>query len=70
VSSGQACPDKTHRPSWRVVQRNYNKSAFNGYKKTYSDYSLVRCTVGGCRSAWRTKAAYVAELPDAKKAFE
>lgn len=69
MSSGQACKDNDHRPYWVVVQRNYNQSAFSGYKKTHSEYSLVRCQVGGCRSAWRTKAAYVSDLPDAPPAF-
>ena len=66
MSGNAPCKNKAHRPFWVVVQRNYNMSAFNGYRKTYSEYSLVRCTFGWCRAAWRTKAAYVADLPDAK----
>lgn len=66
MSSGVACTNKAHRPAWVVVQRNYNMSAFNGYRKTWSEHSLVRCEVDGCRSAWRTRAAYVDGLPDAK----
>lgn len=64
MSGGITCRNKDHRPFWVVVQRNYNASAFSGYRKTYSEYSEVRCTVGGCRSVWRTKAAYVGGLPD------
>jgi hypothetical protein len=66
VASGTACRKPNHRPFWVVVQRNYNMSAFNGYRRTPSAYSLVRCEFGTCRAVWRTKAAYVAELPDAK----
>lgn len=65
MSGGGTCPHKDHRPFWVVGQRQYNMSAFNGYHRTPSDYSLVWCTVEGCRSAWRTKAAYVDALPNA-----
>ena len=51
------------RERWRVVDRNCNHSAFNGYRETYSAYSCVRCL--DCGSYWRTKAAYVDKLPDA-----
>lgn len=44
-----------------VVQRNCNFSAFNGYRWTPSDYSLVRCE---CGWSWRTKARYVGGLKD------
>ena len=58
------CTDrKAHRPSWVVTMRQYNQSAFNGYRPTVSAYSEVRC--GDCGGRWRTKAAYVATLPDA-----
>jgi hypothetical protein len=55
-----------HRASWIVVHRNCNFSAFNGYSYTPSDYSLVLCDPGrgGCGRRWRTKAAYVDDLPD------
>ena len=46
-----------------VVQYKCNHSAFNGYYYTPSDYSAVRCTRPGCPGAWRTKAAYVDDLP-------
>lgn len=58
-----ACTDKDHRPRWVVEVRNGNYSAFSGYRFTPSDYSQVRCT--RCGSRWRTKAGYVAGLPDA-----
>jgi hypothetical protein len=55
---------REHRASWVVVARKHNRSAFNGYHYTRSDYSGVRCT--RCDRYWRTKAAYVDELPDAE----
>jgi hypothetical protein len=63
MASGIACRDDAHRQYWRVLMRNANRSAFNGYRRTTSDYSAVHCPV--CHLAWRTKAAYVATLPDA-----
>jgi hypothetical protein len=63
LPTGACTNRKAHRPSWVVTMRNYNASAFNGYRPTRSAYSEVRCTE--CRGVWRTKAAYVAELPDA-----
>lgn len=61
-----ACRVRSHRPSWVVTQRNGNRSAFSGYRWTPSDYSEVRCTASGCGKRWRTRAAYVAGLPDAR----
>ncbi|WP_411140272.1 hypothetical protein [Streptomyces sp. x-80] len=58
-----ACLDKSHRPAWRVVVRNANYSAFNGYRRAPSPYSLLRCLE--CGAAWRTKAAYVTSIQDA-----
>lgn len=55
------CP-KCKSTNIAVVQRNCNHSAFNGYHRTYSDYSAVSCK--DCRNHWRTKADYVASLPD------
>lgn len=63
MSDGPACRDESHRPSWRVEIRQANYSAFNGYHRTPSAYSQVRCTK--CGRAWRTKAAYVDTTPDA-----
>jgi hypothetical protein len=51
-----------HRGVWEVVVRNANHSAFNGYRRTPSAYSLVRCPA--CGRSWRTKARYVDTLPD------
>ena len=50
----------------RVWARNGNRSAFNGYRWTPSAYSLVVCDMqhAGCGGLTRTKAAYVAALPD------
>lgn len=64
MSGSLACGIAAHRSYWVVLQRHCNYSAFNGYHYTPSDYSLVRCTVPGCRGLWRTKAAYVDGLPD------
>ncbi|GAA3085622.1 hypothetical protein GCM10020000_88090 [Streptomyces olivoverticillatus] len=60
-----ACRTPAHRPLWVVLQRRCNHSAFNGYRRTPSAYSRVLCTAPGCAAAWRTKAAYVDDLPDA-----
>ena len=57
------CAPKDER-RWVVVQRRCNYSAFNGYRYTWSRYSLVRCT--GCEALWRTKAGYVGRLPDGR----
>lgn len=51
-----------NKANWRVVQRNCNHSAFNGYRQTPSAYSAVKCLI--CCRTWRTKAAYVASLAD------
>jgi hypothetical protein len=53
---------REHRGTWVVVHRKCNFSAFSGYRRTPSDYSLVLCTACGRR--WRTKALYVDTLPD------
>jgi len=52
-----------HRAFWWVRQRNCNHSAFNGGHRTTSDYSEVVCGAPGCGRVWRTKAAYVRDLP-------
>lgn len=64
MSSGPACHCKhpDYRSQWRVSQRHCSRSAFNGYRQTYSDWSEVVCLACGAR--WRTKARYVATLPD------
>ena len=62
MSGGTACKNPAHRDSWRVLQRKRNHSAFNGGRMTPSMYSEVCC--GACGHRWRTKAAYVDQLPD------
>ncbi|AXQ69448.1 hypothetical protein HOU02_gp277 [Caulobacter phage CcrBL9] len=47
---------------WFVLRRNESASAFNGYRRQWSDKSYVQCRV--CGRAWDTKAAYVADLPN------
>ena len=49
-----------------VTMRNCNYSAFNGYHRTPSDYSMVYCTRKGCWGSWRSKDAYTYSLPDGK----
>ncbi len=48
---------------WMVTAYRCNHSAFNGYRFTPSDWSAVRCE--RCGANWRTKAAYVEEIPRA-----
>lgn len=56
---GCTCPISP-RSSWVVVHWRCNYSAFNGYRHTISNYSLVSCLK--CHRSWRTKAAYVNSL--------
>lgn len=56
------CTCPKDKRQWKVLDRNCNYSAFNGYHWTSSDYSRVWCLKCGC--SWRTKANYVASLPD------
>ncbi len=66
MSTGVPCtcktPKKERRANWVVRDRLCNYSAFNGYRRTPSDYSLVICLV--CSGLWRTKAEYVSTLSD------
>lgn len=60
-----ACACKCARPVRKrcfVIDRECNYSAFSGYHFTPSKYSCVVCR--DCRSVWRTRAAYVRQLPD------
>ena len=56
---------RAHQAWWEVIARNGNRSAFNGYHWTPSDYSAVRC--GHCGRVWRTNANYVRHLPNAER---
>lgn len=62
MSGGTSCLVREHRPGWYVTVRKANYSAFNGYHRTPSAYSEVRCPT--CPTTWRTKARYVDTLPD------
>lgn len=65
VSFGCKCPERKkpiEKRAWRVVQRQCNHSAFNGYHYTPSDWSHVVCLK--CQATGRTKAGYVAQLRD------
>lgn len=57
----QGCASKPEQ--WRVLDRHCNHSAFNGGRYTPSEYSACKCLK--CGAVWRTKADYVALLPDA-----
>lgn len=54
-----------HQSMWRVHSRKCTFSALNGGRRTPSAYSLVMCKA--CMRCWRTKAGYVAGLPDLKE---
>lgn len=65
VSFGCCCEERkkpTATRAWRVTKRNYNNSAFNGYRNTYSDYSTLVCLT--CGAVGRTKAGYVCCIID------
>lgn len=63
-NAGSSSAKAKHREQfWRVLQRNCHHSAFAGYHRTYSDYSSVICMK--CGGAWRTRAKYVDDLPNA-----
>lgn len=70
MSGGISCKCAGHRTrafrlaNWVIVQWRSNRSAFNGYRRTSSDYSEIRCNQ--CGTFWRTKAGYVDDLPTAK----
>jgi hypothetical protein len=60
-----SCPERKkpiEERNWVVVDRYCNYSAFNGYHRTYSDYSGLKCL--SCGQPWRTKAAYVTKIRD------
>lgn len=65
MSGGLAChcPER-QKPlaerDWTVSQYGCNHSAFNGYHRTPSDYSTVKC--GQCPGMWRSKGRFVEEL--------
>lgn len=64
MSQGEACKNRTdHWIHWRVEVRRANYSAFNGGRRTPSDYSLLVCRA--CGATWRTRAAYVGQVADA-----
>jgi hypothetical protein len=61
MSGGTACKNAEHQPRWFVTMRLANVSAFSGGRRTSSPYSQVKC--GECGLTWRSKAAYVSNLP-------
>lgn len=54
------CKEKNKRENWRIMQYRCNHSAFNGYRRTPSNYSSLQCLI--CTRVWRTKAEYVDEI--------
>lgn len=52
---------REHPATWTVDIYHANYSAYSGGQRTPSDYSQVRC--GTCGRVWRTRAAYVEDLP-------
>ena len=61
MSAGIPCRDRAaHRGAWVVQARERD------YHGLWSAYSLIRCTDPSCGGLWRTRAAYVAKLPDWK----
>ncbi len=65
-SFGCKCPERAklvEDRAWFVVQRNYQASAFNGYRREFSERSTVVC--GQCGAVGRTAASFVDRLPDA-----
>lgn len=65
MSGGNVCScAESKKPitdrNWLIVHYKCNYSAFNGGKKTNSDYSLIHCP--GCGCFWRTKSKYVLKL--------
>lgn len=46
--------------NWVIQDYKCNYSAFNGYRRTPSDYSCILCKT--CGRSWRTKAKYVEKL--------
>lgn len=63
MSAGVACRVRAHRGLWRVTVRKANYSAFNGGRRTPSAWSQLRCPA--CSTSWRSKGAYVDNVPDA-----
>lgn len=66
MSGGDACKCTERKKPigermWECWHYKCNFSAFNGYRYTPSDYSLVYCTV--CRGLWRTKASWAGQIP-------
>ena len=49
---------------WVVIRRNWAASAFEGYRRRWSDQSTIACLV--CGACWRTKMD-VSPFPDAEK---
>jgi len=59
------CEERKKPPrerNWVVIHRHCNYSAFNGYHRTPSDYSLLKCHT--CGALGRTKAGYVGLIKD------
>ena len=65
MSSGTVCrcPEREKplsQRAWVITCWKGNVSAFNGYRKQYSDYCAIHCNA--CSANWRSKAAYAERL--------
>lgn len=62
MSGGTACANRReHFSAWWVSTYKANYSTFSGGRRTPSAYSEVNCDE--CSARWRTRAAYVEQLP-------
>lgn len=65
MSGGKACtcPGKLEdkMKNWVIITYKCNYSAFSGYRRTPSNYSLFRCM--SCGMMWRSKASYSILVP-------
>jgi hypothetical protein len=62
LPTGLAAGANSRPRQWFVTQRNESISAFNGYKRAWSDFSWIHCRV--CGAHWKTKASFVGDLPN------
>ena len=69
LSFGCHCEERKkplNERDWTILQYKHHHSAFNGYRRTPSDYSSVTCN--RCHAWGRTKAAWVDDLHKEKEA--
>lgn len=59
IKNSCVCPKGKGKLVCTMYKCNY--SAFNGYRKTFSDYSQIVCR--RCGAVWRSKGKFVDTLP-------